>query len=827
MILAALMACCSSLAQAQQTAIKMVADGHFFGARQQLERYLNEAETGDKHTEEAEALMLVCDYVLQNPGTADNIGAWVEENPASPYVSPLSSMQRIILLREGRYDEALGLFFAAEIEGECLNCNTTYAYPLGNLSEEAVSYNKVLYRLAGEKFYDQGDYERAIGYLTQGEETRNSLYKLGMSYFNTKNYESAASKLSMSADTDRDELAQNAWLHAGLSYLQLGNKKNAQMAFQQASEIQGVASVREEALYNYALTLHEGASMGFGESVNVFERFLNDYPRSKHANNVSQYLSEVYFTTKNYSAALSSINKIKQPNNEILTAKQRVLYNLGIQEFTKGSYDKSLNFVNQSIALGKKDAEAHAESYYLKGENEYRLGNYQSAATDLKQALTLGASTPSKALKNNDYATYSLGYTLFKQKKYADALPQFQKFVNSQLGKVVSQTGGAQVNALVSDAHNRIGDCYLDTRSYDKAYESYQKALEVDQARGDYALLQQAYIQGLKGDYDAKVALIDKMNSEYTNSEYVSDALFEQGRAYVQKGDIQSATNTFQSLIERHPQSSNARKAGNELAMLLAESGKTNEAIGAYRQVINDYPNTEEAQTALANLKDIYTGLGRVNEYMELASKMGKVFSAEELDEMVHDAAVKAMTNGNYNQAQQYYSQLRAQTPSDDYRLEAQTGILRSAYASGDYATTIAVATEILDNANKLSPEVKAEARMYRADCNMKQGDQQKAVDDLQVLTLDTQTVYGAQATVRLAQYAYDTKQYNSAELLISNFIDSGTAHTYWLARSFVLLSDVYKAQGRDVEARQTLLSLKSNYTESEEINTMIEERLK
>lgn len=821
------MMCFSGMAQAQQTAIKMVADGHYFGARQQLERYIDNAEPNDKYLNEAEALTLVCDYVLQNPGTADRMEAWIDENPASPYVVPLSSMQRILLLKEGRIDEALACFFSAEMNGECLNCETVYAYPLGKFSEETLSYNKVLYRLAGERFYDMEEYDQAIRYLENGEETRNSLYKLGMCYFIMSQHDKAASCLSKSADTNRDGLAQNAWLHAGLSYLKTGDKKSASRAFMQASEITGDASVREEALYNYALTLHEGGTMGFGESVDVFERFLNDYPNSQYANNVAGYLSEVYFTTKNYSSALKSINKIKRPNNEILTAKQRVLYNLGIQEFTLANYDKALNYVNQSIALGKKDAEAHAESYYLKGESEYRLGNYSAAANDLEKALSLGKSTPSGDLKNSAYATYSLAYTQFKQKNYSAALTNFQKYVSSQLATIVSQPNNAQVKSFVSDAHNRIGDCYLDKRSYDKAYESYQKALEVDGLRGDYALLQQAYIMGLKGDYDAKVALIDKMTTEYAGSQYASDALFEQGRAYVQSGKAENATTVFQALIQQYPQSANARKACNEIAMLLAESGNVDEAVGAYKQVINDYPNTEEAQTALSNLKDIFTSQGKVNEYMELAGRMGKTFSAEELDDMIHDAAVKAMTNGDYVQALQYYTQLQAQTASDDYRLEAQTGILRSAYANGGVDTTIEAATAILDDANKLSPEIKAEARMCRAESYFKKSDAQNAVADLQILAQDAQTVYGAQANVRLAQYAYDTKQYQSAETVLSNFIDSGTAYTYWLARAFVLLSDVYKAQGRDVEARQTLLALKSNYSENEEINTMIEERLK
>ena len=116
---------------------------------------------------------------------------------------------------------------------------------------------------------------------------------------------------------------------------------------------------------------------------------------------------------------------------------------------------------------------------------------------------------------------------------------------------------------------------------------------------------------------------------------------------------------------------------------------------------------------------------------------------------------------------------------------------------------------------------------MYRAESLFQQNKPDEAVADLQLLATDTVTVYGAQGTVRLAQYNYDTKQYAAAETVLTNFIDKGTAHTYWLARAFVLLSDVYMAQERNVEAQQTLLSLKSSYTESEEINKMVEDRLK
>ena len=72
----------------------------------------------------------------------------------------------------------------------------------------------------------------------------------------------------------------------------------------------------------------------------------------------------------------------------------------------------------------------------------------------------------------------------------------------------------------------------------------------------------------------------------------------------------------------------------------------------------------------------------------------------------------------------------------------------------------------------------------------------------------------------------FDDEEYAAAEQQVLQFIDQSTPHAYWLARAFVLLSDVYAAQGKNMEARQYLLSLKQNYQADDDIAGMIEERL-
>ena len=68
---------------------------------------------------------------------------------------------------------------------------------------------------------------------------------------------------------------------------------------------------------------------------------------------------------------------------------------------------------------------------------------------------------------------------------------------------------------------------------------------------------------------------------------------------------------------------------------------------------------------------------------------------------------------------------------------------------------------------------------------------------------------------------------YKAAEQTVNNLIDAGTPHTYWLAKSFLTLADVYYKQGNVTQAREYLQSLKSNYPGKEkDIFNGIETRL-
>ncbi len=747
-------------------------------------------------------------------------------------------------------------------------------------------------RIAGEAAYGMEQYAQAATMLdeyVQGVEApqRNALYKLGISQLKQGVCTNAALNLTRSA-TERDALAQNAYLHSGLAYVQLLDMVKARMAFEQASSMDFDKVVKEQALYNYALCIHETAYTGFGESVTVFERFLNEFPSSPYADQVNDYLVEVYMNTRSYKTALASIAKIKQPGVRILEARQKINYRLGTEAFANADYPAAQAYFNESLQDARYNRDTQADTYFWRGETRYRMGNWNGAAADYLQYLSTTTTNPNQQAT----AYYNLGYTAFQQKNYAKARGYFDRLLSEMRSAVTPQ--------MVADALNRKADCLFYARDFSGAARTYSEATATDPSQGDYALYQQAFVQGLQKDYQGKVASLNTMIDRFPQSTYVDDALYERGRAYVQMEQNTQAIASFKELTERFPESALARKAASEIGMLYYQDDHYNEAIAAYKQVIEKYPGSEEARMAGRDLKSIYIEQNRVDDYAAYAAQQkGSIsFDTNERDSLTYLAAEKVYMRGDmqeaeksmaaylqsfpegayrlnahyylgvaayekkdavtalshfdkvleyphnkyseeattmaaelaynskdYTRALTLYKLLKGKTTSADRLLMARTGILRSAHLSGDGAEVIAAATELLAD-NKTAPELANEARYYRSRAAAKAGNRELAGKDLEELAKDTRHLYGAEAKYRLAEMHYSAKDYADAEKVLLNYIEVSTPHTYWLARSFVLLSDVYMQTGREIEAKQYLLSLQQNYTASDDIAGMIEERL-
>ncbi len=810
---------------------------------------------------------------------------------------------------QGKYDEALKGFLALQADEKYRELVPYYIassyfikghYDKAQIVAEGYlsqypnhKYSAEMYRILGEASFQYGQYDRTISsleqYVASGNKlSRGSAYMLGMAYYNTGVYSKAVRNLGLVVTEKQDELTQNAYLNLGLSYLQLADKTNARMAFEQASSMNADLAVKEQALYNYALCIHETSFSAFGESVNVFERFLNEFPSSQYTDKVSDYLVELYMNTRSYDAALKSIARIDRPSARILEAKQKLLFQMGVQSFANSEFNEAIEYFSNSLVLGQYNPQTRAEAAYWRGESYYRLDKVAEASRNFKDYLTL---TKSKSGETYALAHYNLGYIAFNQKNFSEAENWFSKYTQLETG---------DNREALADAFNRRGDCYLQSRAFIQAKGNYTRALNTSASVGDYSIYQMALVAGLQKNYSEKINLLSRLANEYPESPYVAQGWYEKGRSFVQQQNNNEAIRSFQQLIQKYPENPISRKAAAEVGLLYYQDGNYNEAIKTYKWVVQKYPGSDEARMAMRDLKSLYVDLNRVDEYATLAESMpgGIRMEVTEQDSLTYIAAEKiylrgmnseaknsferyldkypagafslnahyylsviagkqgqnedvithtskllsypdnpyyeealimrselAYKQGNYTESLDFYKKLKDKASSPERILMAQTGRMRSAEHLNNNSEIILAASDLLLT-SKLTPELKTEALYNRAKAYLAEGKQEVAMKDLIILGGDTRTIYGAEAKYLVAENLYKAKKYGAAEKEILQFIEQSTPHAYWLARGFVLLSDVYVAMGKNLEARQYLLSLQQNYKADDDIESMITTRL-
>ena len=749
-------------------------------------------------------------------------------------------------------------------------------------------------RILGEYWYKKGEYAKSSELLTsylatgQSQDLRHDTYLLGMTEFQTGNMDAAVEHLSQVTGPD-DAVTQNALLHIGLASLRKGDKNAARMAFERASNIPGKADVREQALYNYAMVIHETSYSPFAESVTSFERFLNEYPKSAYADKVSSYLVDVYMNTTSYDAALASIAKIQNPGASILAAKMQLLYRKAMDDMAAGEYDKVPSLLTDVIALERYDRKTANDALFWRGECYYRMGQTDRAEADYSRYLALIGSSKTY---NSALANYGLGYIHYNKKDYTKSGREFKAVLES------SRQVGLE-NEIIADAALRAGDCMFYGRQYDNAKEFYGTAINLVPSTGDYALYQTALVNGLQRNYTQKILDLSKLTANYPNSPYVASALYEQGRAYQQTDQPEQAIQAFGRIINDYPNTDLARKASAETALIYYQTDKYDLAISAYKDVIARYPGSDEARTALVDLKSIYVEKGDINTYLQYTETVqgATPIAVSERDSLTYTAAEGLFSRGQKADAKKRFKEYLDQYPNGAFAANAwyYQGLLLEeendydgayesfmhsasyessrfcesaldhasgmAWSVGDWETAmdtymrlytkttnvdrqrtslfriVSSAGQISENEavllyadkalqTQLTADQKTEVKYWKAQALLSEGKRADARGLFEELSKDTRSRFGAESDYLLSQLLFDSGDKEGAEKVIMDFIQEGTPHMYWLARSFILLSDIYKSQGKDVEARQYLLSLKSNYTEDDDIADMIAKRL-
>lgn len=739
---------------------------------------------------------------------------------------------------------------------------------------ERIEMNHII----GDAYYRLKKYDEAVPYLEYYNQnattSRDDDYALAIAYSKSGNCIKAVKYFDKVARI-KDTLGQIALYHAGECYVNLNQLPYAKTAFEVAAELDMDPLIQEDALYNYAILAYKLDQNAYDDAVEALEKYLDKYPNSKRKNVVYEYLVNVYLNTKNYTKALTELEKFAKKDSKLKAAYQVIAYNRGIELFLKNDYRGAI----EGFELVEKypmNQDVSAKAVYWSADADYRLNNYVSAAKKYNAFLAM-PSTYLSGLRADAY--YNLGYAyLALGNDYASQkLNAFKEYLSLVKGDVKRKK---------ADAYMRIADEYYRTGQDKFAIENYKAALEFKSGAEDQALYYLARSYGFDGKKDEKInALLDIINN-YSGSKYTQKAVQEVALTYYGAGNFDKAARYFNQIITDYPNATIVKDAYHYLGDIAFKKGEYYEAEKQYRKILTEFTNNDSTcKREVAALADVY----RKQQFLVKIENLSKEFAcADSISNQVEDEYFalaygfykdslypKALlafdeylfkySAGKYSlevlnykadilytdkkeaaavdiykttlsgpndefteiaaqrtakylfnqketvQALPYYEKLEQVTVRPDLLNNAKIGQMRCHFLLENWVNAAQYATKVL--ANQQTNELKLEAEYIKGVSYAKADKFAEAQASLEYVVKNTTKITAAEAKYLIADGYNKKGDVAKAETSIRELLKMKPGYDFWIAKGLILQTRILVQKKDYFQAENTIKSVIDHYT--------------
>ena len=553
-----------------------------------------------------------------------------------------------------------------------------------------------LYRFIGDAHYNKENYKDALPYLekySQGARAseREDKYQLGYCYYKTGEIDKAI-KLFLEIGARNDLLSQNIWNLLGDCYLQKNDKTRARLAFGEASKLSFDKKIQEESLFNYAKLTYETSYSPFGETIAAFTEYIQLYPGSERIQEAYDYLVATYLQVKNYKAALASLDKIVNKDKKLEEAYQRVAFFRGLELFKNLEVEASIGMFEKSLKYEKYNRPFRARAVYWSGEAWYRLAHYDKARADYELFMGIPGSMN---LEEYKMVRYNLGSALFNLQDYTNALNHLKIF----------ESGATNVKPdVLTDALNRIADCFFIETDYQMAIQYYDKVINYGNLDADYAMYQKGFSLGLINDNRSKTEVLTALRDKYPASALIPNAIFERGRAYFVLEEFKKGESDFNAVISDYPNSPVVPRAIVQLGLLYYNMGENQKAVAQYKKVIENYKSTPEARYAMTGLRNSYVDLNDVEAYFTYVKTLegyGDVNMAQK-DSLLYTSGENLYISASYDRATEVFTTYLKEFPEGSFRQNAKFYLAECLKLSGKSDEALKLYIDVSGEPNNL-----------------------------------------------------------------------------------------------------------------------------
>lgn len=721
-----------------------------------------------------------------------------------------------------------------------------------------------------------------------GKLIRADYYHIGLSYYNTGNYSKAATNLSKVTSAD-DAMAQNAYYNLAACCIQIGDKKRARTAFDAASRYKFDKAIADDSHFNKLKLAFELNFSPFDDIISSFVEYLDLYPQTVHRDETYSLIGQALIYTKNYKQALETMEKIKHKDLKLYQAMQRLAFFHAMELYSNEDIDGAESFLEHSLKYGDYDVKLKARAYFWQGECLYSKKDIESARDkylafiNSYQAAEVSEFAP--AHYNVAYTYYNkkdypnarrwfvkyvslsngkdnvniqadaynrIGDCLYVSRDFSGAIGYYdlaKSTSTAQGGYSMLQKGICL--GLLNDYQGKIAELddliakypksiYVDNAYFEKA-RAYVAMGQIKEAIYNYKVVKEKYPKGSlasqamlqlgllyynNNEFENSMAFYKRVINEYPSTPEATDALNGLRNVYMENGDYDgyiaytSTLGAFAHVGESERDSLLYVSASNQYM-----KGNFAEAKSGFKRYLDTFPTGRYVTPSNFYLADCYYSDKEFDEALRLYQAVGAQPRSVFTEEALLRGGELLYKSGDYREALSSFLRLEQAAEVEANKVEAIIGQMRCMKALGDLEQCIAGADKVIAMP-QASPAILREAQYLKAKSLIALGKTGDALPILRSLAESTKTVEGAEAKYLVAQYLFDSSDQEAAENEVFDYIEKGTPHQYWLARSFVLLSDIYHAKGDDFQAVQYLQTLQESYVAEDDIAGMIAERL-
>ncbi|MEG1622114.1 MAG: tetratricopeptide repeat protein [Alistipes sp.] len=732
-----------------------------------------------------------------------------------------------------------------------------------------------LLRMMAESWFHQNDYQRTLSYMNDyhkagGEIGREEAYLEGYSLYRSARYKEATKLLRQACGAD-DALTQNAAYHLADCYLRQGNKQLAMQAFAMSANGATDPKLVENALFNYGKLQYELGGGHFNEAIHILSRYITQYPSSSHTAEARTLLAAAYYNSNDYEAAYQALSKLPNPDGEMRAALQKITYFRGLHYYEQGDLERATADLAASATINVSPKYTSLAAFW-QGEIAYAKGDYDTA----KQHYEAYLQRAPRNEREYAMAHYNLGYCSFAQQNMATAGEQFTQFlsryptIDSYRADALNRCGDTEYAARQFSAAVKSYDRAIATGQKEKYYAQYKRAVTfgildhpsqkiealkqiIHADKGEYVMeatyeLGRTYLA--QEQYKNGADLLERFISTYPQSAHYTAALSDLGLVHMNLGNKEKSLAYYDKVVKTAPNSPASKEALQSIREIYVGEGdaatyftyaegvgaesdlsamardsisflaaqklyladKTEAASRSLRSYLKSFPKGYYLSDALYYLSDCYLRTDQQDQAIETLTQLSEQGQNQYTTSTWEKLAPLTAAKGRYAEAATAYRKLYAAVPATTAKDEALINYIQSTLATKNDDAILAMADDVA-----AQPEVGEialrKSRFAKANILYQRGESDAALKLFQPLSREVRSAEGAESMYRVIEATHAAGDDKRAEQLIIAFSEKKSSHTYWLAKSFILLGDIYLARKDNFQARATFQSVVDGYS--------------